>query len=117
MSTDPLSLDFTPFHILCAHGQQYCGVRPSMIPKPFKSAVVVLNGQSYKPGLPDGCSLNNIVGFDAAIRVGITMEVSEKSVGTVEKEDRAYRLITLMKDGRKWSKLIYLNGNIEEDWL
>lgn len=110
---DPVSLDFTPFHIFSAHGQQYCGVQPSVIPKPFKSALVILNGQTYKPGIPEGCNHKQVIGYDAAIRVGINMTPSGKPTG----EDRVYRLITLLADGRKWSKLIFPNGDIQEDWI
>lgn len=110
---DPMPVDFTPFHILCANGQQYCGVRPSMIPKPFKNVAVVLGGRSYKPGFPVGYNRKQVIGYGAAIRVGINMGYTGKPAG----EDRAYRLITLMEDGKKWSKLIFPNGNIEEGWL
>ena len=113
MPDDAISLDFTPFHIFSAHGQRYCGVRPSVIPKPFRSAAVVLGGRTYEPGLPSGYYQKQVIGYDAAIRVGINIESTGKSIG----EDRAYRLITLLTDGRKWSKLIFPNGDIEEDWF
>lgn len=114
MVASVMPFDYTPFHILCAHGQQYCGVRPSLIPKPFKSATVILGGRSYKPDLPEGYDRKQVIGYDAAIRVGINMDSAGKPVG---KEDRAYRLITLLADGRKWSKLIFPNGDIEEGWF
>jgi hypothetical protein len=84
-----------------------------VIPKPFKSAMVALGGRTYEPGLPKGYTQGQVIGYDAAIRVGINMELSGKPAG----EDRAYRLITLLDDGRKWSKLIFPNGNIEEGWF
>lgn len=114
MLTDSVSLDFTPFHIFGANGQQYIGIRPSLIPKPFKRAVVVLGGRVFKPGLPKGCSLDHILGYDAAVRVGINMDGMGKQIGD---DDKAYRLTTLLKDGRKWSRLIYLDGNTEEGWM
>jgi len=110
---DLMGLDFTPFHIFSAHGQRYCGIRPSMIPKPFKSVVVVLGKHTYKPGLPRGCVSNQILGYDAAIKVGINLGSSMKQ----SKDDTAYRIITLLKDGQKWSKLISPNGHVEENWI
>jgi hypothetical protein len=110
---DLIPLDFKPFHIFSAHGRQYCGIRPSEILKPFKSATVVLGGGTYQPGIPEGYTQKQVIGYDAAIRVGINITSS----GEHTKEDRAYRLITLLADGRKWSKLIFLNGNVQEDWF
>ena len=106
------NLDFTPFQILSVHGQMYQGIRPSEIPKPFKSVLVILGGQSYTPSLPPNYTKEDILGYGAAIRVGLNLGLSGKSTG----EDKAYRLVTLLKDGRKWSKLIALNGNITEGW-
>lgn len=102
-----------PFHIFGANGQQYAGIRPSLIPKPFKSAVVVMNGTSFKPGLPKGYSVDQVFGYDATMRVGLNMNKEGKELS----RDQAYRLITLLKDGRRWSKLIYMNGHSEEFWM
>lgn len=113
MADDNISLDFTPFHIFGANGQPYTGVRPSFIPKPFISAVVVLNGKTFKPGFPEGYSQDQVLGYDAAVRVGMNMNINGKLLGG----DRAYRLITLLEDGRKWSRLIYLSGYSEEGWF
>jgi len=107
------SLDFTPFHIFSVRGQQYTGVRPSIIPKPFVSATIILEGRSYLPGLPEGYTKKQVIGYDAALRVGLNMTPTGEELSN----DKAYRLITLLDDGKKWSKLIYPSGNIEEDWI
>ena len=107
------SLDFTPFYILSAHGQQYCGVRPSMIPKPFKSVVVTFGGETYCPGLPEGYLKKDVVGYDAAIRVGMNLTSAGKKVNS----DMAYRMITILKDGKKWFKSIGPGKQITEDWM
>lgn len=114
MLADPGSLDFTPFHIFGADGQQYTGIRPSVIPKPFKSAVVVLGGKTFGPGLPEGYSRDHVLGYDAAVRIGINMDDTGRQIGD---NDKAYRLITLLKDGRRWSKLVFLDSSIKEDWM
>jgi hypothetical protein len=113
MADDSISLDFTPFHIFGADGHQYTGVRPSLIPKPFKSAVVVLNGKTFKPGFPKGYSRDQVFGYDAAVRMGINMTATGKKLST----DIAYRVVTILNDGKRWSKLVYPNGDIQEDWL
>lgn len=102
-----------PFRIIGASGQKYVGVQPSLISKPFRSVEVVLGGKSFKPSLPQGCPAGQVLGYDAAIRVGINMNTT----GDVLDKDQAYRLITLLKDGRRWSRLVYLGGHIEEYWM
>lgn len=109
----PDNIDFTPFHIFGADGQQYTGVRPSVIPKPFRGAVVVLGGKTFKSGLPPGYSVDQVLGYSAAVRMGLNLNAD----GVPLRSDKAYRLITLMKDGTKWSRLIYLDGSIEEYWI
>lgn len=102
-----------PFRIFGANGQEYTGVQPSLIPKPFRSVVVTLGGMAFKPSLPRGCSGNQVFGYDAAVRMGVNMSGS----GVALSSDQAYRLITLLKDGRRWSKLVYVDGRIEEYWM
>lgn len=110
---NPTSVDFGPLHIICAYGQSYVGVRPSVIPKPFKSATVILNGRCYLPGLPKGFSEDQVIGYDAAVRVGLNMGSDGKPLGG----DKAYRLITLLKGGARWSRLVFPNGEIKEEWI
>ena len=107
------NIDFAPFRILGADGQRYTGVRPSLIPKPFKGVSVVLQGKLFKPRVPDGYSVDQVLGFDAAIRIGMDLHVA----GGFLRSNKAYRLVTLLKDGRRWSRLVYLNGRSEEGWL
>lgn len=113
MTEDLLSLDFAPFHIFSANGQQYCGVKPSEIPKPFISVAVILNKRTYRPGMPKGYTRKHVIGYDAAIRVGMNMTETGGKLST----DKVYRMITLLDDGKKWSKLICLNGDTEEGWI
>lgn len=108
-----MSVDFGPLHITCAQGQTYVGVRPSVIPKPFKSAKVILSGRRFLPGMPTGFSEDQIIGYDAAVRVGLNMGPDGESLGG----DKAYRLVTLLKGGLKWSRLIHLDGKIEDNWM
>jgi len=108
-----VNIDFTPFHITCSKGQIYRGVRPSMIPKPFRQVNVYLAGKWYEPGVPKGYRRDHIIGFDAAIKVAMDLSLSGKE----KKDSRAYRIVTLLDDGRKWSKLIFLDGRVKENWM
>lgn len=108
-----MQVNFTPFHIFGANGQQYTGIRPSLIPKPFISAVVVLNGKTFKPGLPEGYTKEQVIGYDAAVRVGLNLGITGKVLGG----DNAYRLITLLNDNKKWSRLILIDGTTKDEWI
>lgn len=107
------SIDFSPLRVVGANGQQYIGIRPSLIPKPFMGAVIILGGKTFGPGLPEGYSRDHVLGYDAAVRVGMNMDASGALLG----EDKTYRLITLLKSGKRWSRLIYLDGSSKEEWL
>jgi hypothetical protein len=65
------------------------------------------------PRFPEGYSLDHILGYDAAVRVGLNMS----NLGAPLGSDEAYRLITLLKDGKRWSRLIYLDGSSKEGWI
>lgn len=104
-----MSVNFEPFRILGADGKRYKGIRPSLIPGPFKYVAVYIGGKPFGPGVPFESDAPQIIGYDAAIRVGINIGVDSM--------DLAYRIITLMKDGKKWSRLIHPNGRLEERWM
>ena len=107
------SLDFSPFCVTGADGKVYLGVRPSLIPKPFKSASVQIQGITYMARTPKGYSIDQVLGYDASIRVGLNMSSSGDPKGS----DAAYKLITLLNDGKKWSMLVRMTGMVEEEWI
>ena len=106
-------IDFSPINILSADGNWYRGVRPSLVLKPFISVFLVLGGKVIPPGLPKGYSPKDAVDFDVAARMGMSLNAG----GSGPLECQGYRMVAIFKDGKRWSKLIYLNGIITENWL
>lgn len=103
-----MSLDFGPLVITDALGVTHQGVRPSLLPRPFRRAGLALPGGNRECRWPPGLVP---AGFDA------TVNVSLDPCGASETLIR-YRLVALMADGRKWSVLYDPDGNmVAEGWL
>ena len=55
---------FDNFTIVGSDGLTYTGVRPGLVPKPFKYIDVKINGKVLLPGHHESKSHSDIIGFD-----------------------------------------------------
>lgn len=90
-------IDFSRFEIVGADGNRYVGVRPSLVPKPFRSICYKCdNGLIIYP-----TTHPNTEGFDGSLNV-ITNGKNETKISV--------RLICILKDGRKMYNLYTTEG-------
>lgn len=87
---------FDNFLIVGADNQTYTGVRPGLVPKPFKYIEVNVNGKKLLPGHHETKSYEDIIGFDGSIKV-IADPFNPSN------ETRLYRLMCLYSDNRCFS--------------
>lgn len=105
---------FENFKIIGADNVVYDGVRPGLIPKPFKAVQIMLsNGKELKPFAAKEKNIEDIIGFDCSIKM-IADVLSTSAIPIY-----FYRIITLYNDGSKWSVLFdCTSGNVvEADWV
>lgn len=102
---------FDNFTIIGADGITYQGQRPGLIPKPFRFVEVVCkNGKKLLPCHSDTKSEQDILGFDASIKViADAMNASNQS--------HFYRLMCLYNDNSCFSVFFDLEGNaVGQEW-
>lgn len=85
----------------------YEGVRPSSVPKPFRSVVVCLPGNGIIGPLPpeSGCP---VLGYEAAVNCTIDGNGTELY---------RWKLTTLLAGGKQWITYISLNGHSTGAWI
>ena len=96
---------FDNFTIVGSDGLTYTGVRPGLVPKPFKYIDVKINGKVLLPGHHESKSHSDIIGFDGSIKV-IADPMNPVN------ETRLYRLMVLYNNNTCFSVFYDKDGNM-----
>jgi hypothetical protein len=101
-------LDFGPLTITDADGVTHFGKRPSLLKRPFRQVRLAVENGSIGCKWPDG-----LVPAEFYAAVNVSLDPCGQADCAVR-----YRLVALMPDGRRWSNLYDLTGNlISEGWM
>lgn len=97
---------FDNFNIEGDDGLSYSGVRPGMIPKPFRQVNIILkNGKILKPVASPEKNPEDIIGFDCSVKV-----LAEMSNPGQDNQMYFYRIVTIYKDDSKFSVFFDFNS-------
>lgn len=102
-----MAISFSNFFIVGSDGNSYRGIRPSLVPSPFKHIEISCrNGKKIKPIHNPEKKEEDILGFYGSIKVLADV------LSSVTDPNYFYRLVVLYKDETKWSVFYDFDGNI-----
>jgi hypothetical protein len=103
-----VDVDFSRLVVCGADNKTYHGQAPSTIPGPFKGVKLAFPEHECFATVPEGVPVVDINYFEAFITV-----VLEDGA-----ENHAYKLVTVLKDGRKWGSFYSMEGmTIKSEWV
>ncbi len=96
---------FSRVHIIDKNGIEYNGIQPSLLEKPFREvSVTTIDGRNLLPYINPSKTNTGIIGFDMSIKV------IADAMGPAESANYFYRLVTLYKDGERFSSFYTMDG-------
>jgi hypothetical protein len=102
-----MSISFDNFFIVGADNHTYRGIRPGLVPAPFKGIRITCRGGKVITPIPaPERNVEDIIGFGGSIKV-INDVMSASAT-----PNYFYRLVVIYNDDSKWSVFFDFDGNI-----
>lgn len=102
-----MTISFDNFVVTGADNNVYRGIRPGLIPMPFKGIEILCRGgKRIKPIPFPERNVDDIIGFGGSIKV------INDVMSTSSTPNYFYRLVVIYKDDAKWSVFFDFDGNI-----
>ena len=96
---------FSQVRIVDKNGDEHNGVPPSLLEKPFREVTVhTEDGKTLLPYINPNKQNIGIVGFDMSVKV------IADAMGSAETANYFYRLVTLYRDGERFSAFYTMDG-------
>lgn len=96
---------FSQVCITDKNGYEHKGIQPSLLEKPFREVYInTREGQKLLPYINPNKTNIGIIGFDMSVKV------IANAMGSAEDANYFYRLVTLYRDGERFSSFYTLDG-------
>lgn len=96
---------FSQVRIVDKNGFEHKGIQPSLLEKPFREvAIHTKDGKTLLPYINPTKTNIGIIGFDMSVKV------IADAMGSAETANYFYRLVTLYRDGERFSAFYTMDG-------